>query len=283
MDRNSTPTIGRRTFLTAGGAALAASLAGCTARFPAGRLVHEAEERRSFPASDVATLSVTNTVGDVRVGAAATDRVEVRVLGRARDRADLEDIAVEMTLEGGALSVTASVPTRRVEDVDGTPRADVTVTFPAPGPSVASLRTRAGRVSLHDARGDATLHADVGAVDARRVDGYLTLRTGLGEVTATDVTGIDRAVTDMGAVAVDVRGIRRDADVGTDWGEAIVRVGDNLDLDLRAEANGAVDCDLPLTSRTGDGRLVAGRLNRGGHRLRVFSELGEVSVRRLDR
>jgi hypothetical protein len=102
-------------------------------------------------------------------------------------------------------------------------------------------------------------------------------------VTATDVTGIDRAVTDMGAVAVDVRGIRRDADVGTDWGEAIVRVGDNLDLDLRAEANGAVDCDLPLTSRTGDGRLVAGRLNRGGHRLRVFSELGEVSVRRLDR
>jgi hypothetical protein len=280
MDQN--PTIGRRTLLTAGGAVALAALAGCTARgLPFGVADYAEEERHSFPASEVATLAVDSAVGNVVVGTAATDRVEVTVVERAEERATLRDIVADAELVDGSLTVRTRTPARRLTSVDETPRVDVWVTFPAPGPVVESLTTRAGEVTLRDARGDATLHAGVGAVLAERVDGFLTLSSGLGRVEATDVTGIDRAVTDVGEVTVEVRDLRTDAEVGTEWGEATVAVHEDLDVDVLAEANGAVDCDLPLTSRTGGGRLVAGRLNRGGHRLRVYSELGEVSVRRL--
>lgn len=280
---DQTPTIDRRTFLTAGGATALTTLAGCAARgLPFGRAEYTEPTEQSFGASEVATLAVDNGVGDVVVESGTTDRVEVRVVARAEDQAALRDVDVSVTLDEGALHVRTTVPPRRVTEADGTPRADVRVTLPSPGPVVESLTTRAGAVTLRDARGDATLHADVGSVQAARVDGFLTLSSGVGRVEATDVTGIDRAVTGMGEVEVTVGALRGDTEIGTDWGRAVVSVAEGLDLDVVADASGSLDCDLPLAERRRQRGRLTGRLNDGGHRLHVFSEFGDVSVRRLD-
>lgn len=283
---DQTPTVGRRTLVTAGGAAALAALAGCTARaLPFGRQRISAEEVERFPVADVETLTVANDVGDVVVGVGDVDAVEVGVLKRANDRETLDRIGVETHLDDGALSVRTTYPDGYLRRAEDGPRTDVTVLFPAsgPGPTVESVTSVVGDVTVRDVRGDARLRSRVGAVLADRVDGYVHLRTEVGDVEATDCTGLDGASAGTGAVKVELLGIRGDTLVESGVGKVVVGVDPALDLHLRAEGV-AVDVDLPLADRSGGGGtgLVAGRLNGGGPLLRVRADLGDVDVTTLE-
>jgi hypothetical protein len=54
-----------------------------------------------------------------------------------------------------------------------------------------------------------------------------------------------------------------------------------LDLDVMAESDGGVDSDLPLTGVQSARGRFSGRRNAGGHRLHVFSDMGDVSLRTI--
>lgn len=62
-----------------------------------------------------------------------------------------------------------------------------------------------------------------------------------------------------------------------------VGVADDLDLDLVARVTGGLDSNLPLQDSRTVGSRPTGRLNSGGHRLRVYSDPGDVSLRSITR
>lgn len=279
---------GRRAFLGGAGAVALATLAGCLGRGVVGGLdtqrVSESTAS-SLPATEVRDVRVDNSVGDVSVRAVDTDTVDVAFLKRSRDgQRGLDAITTRTELrDDGVLVVSTAVPDHDWT-AESVPTVDVTVTLPTgpAAPTLSAVETVLGDIDVRDTRGDARLTTELGSIRAIRIEGFLTLRSEAGDIAVSDVTGIDGASTDLGRLTLDLLGMRGDVDVDTDLGEIDLRVADDLDLDLDA-AGSAVDSDLLLFDRrAGVGRL-SGRLNAGGRRLRVSSNLGSVSVRSLRR
>lgn len=273
-------TIPRRGALALGIGAFA-SLSGCLG-FDTTSEQSESVER-SFPAADVATLQVVNPVGDVTVVADTIKEVRVRVVKRVRgDGIGLDDVVVAMPLEDGELAIETVLPEPQSVRLE-TASATITVTVPAgeTGPEVRSLASYVGDVTLSGTHGDTVVQSDVGDLSASNVDGYLSLSTRVGTVTANDVTGLDRATTEVGDLKVDLLGLRGDVEAGTNVGDVVVGVRDDLLLDVLAETNGRVDSDLALSEEVADRNRLTGRQNGGGNRLHAYSDVGDVSLRAL--
>ncbi|OYR40571.1 hypothetical protein DJ82_07490 [Halorubrum sp. Ib24] len=218
------------------------------------------------------------------VRAVNTDEIGVRVLKRSVVGArGLEDITVRIGVESGVLTVETSLADEVTWFTRSSPGTDVSITVPqgTAGPIVSSAASRLGNVSLFDTRGDTIARTNLGDVTAARVDGYLTLESELGTILADDVTGLDRVRTELGQIKVEVAGLRTDVEIGTRMGDVVVGVAETLDLDVVAESDASVDSDLPLTGGRSERRRVTGRLNAGGSRLHVFSDVGEVSLRMM--
>ncbi|OYR47324.1 hypothetical protein [Halorubrum sp. Ea8] len=218
------------------------------------------------------------------VRAVNTDEIGVRVLKRSVVGArGLEDITVRIGVESGVLTVETSLADEVTWFTRSSPGTDVSITVPqgTAGPIVSSVASRLGNVSLFDTRGDTIARTNLGDVTAARVDGYLTLESELGTILADDVTGLDRVRTELGQIKVDLAGLRTDIEIGTQMGDVVVGIDETLDLDVVAESDASVDSDLPLTGGRSERRRVTGRLNAGGSRLHVFSDVGEVSLRMM--
>jgi hypothetical protein len=274
----------RRTFVGAGALAIVGSLAGCLARgFSRQDEVTEAVTKTFAPA-DVRELRVINAIGDVTVRALDTDGIDVRVLKRSVAGVQgLDDITVRIGVENGVLTVATNLADDTRWFTRSSPGTDVSITVPrgSTGPIVSSVGSQLGDVSLFDTRGDTVARTELGDVTAARVDGYLTLESELGTVLASDVRGLDRVHTELGEIKVDLLDLRTDIEIGTELGEVVVGVAETLDLDVMAESDGGVDSDLPLTGVQSARGRFSGRLNAGGHRLHVFSDMGDVSLRTI--
>ncbi|MEF8851335.1 MAG: hypothetical protein V5A44_05500 [Haloarculaceae archaeon] len=207
----------------------------------------------SFVAESVETVEVVNDIGDVIVAADDVEDVRVRVVERSTDgQAGLDDIDVTVSLDGGALRVETSIDGDAHWFTRSSPSTDVTVSVPADdtGPTVESITSELGDVTRLNTRGDTTVRANLGEVTANDVDGYLDLQSNLGRVLSSGSTGPRRAHSDLGEVKVEV------------WD---------------------VDSTLSLANvESSEGRL-AGQFNGGGPRLHVFSDLGDVALRALQR
>jgi hypothetical protein len=140
-----------------------------------------------------------------------------------------------------------------------------------------------GDITLLGTRGDTVVRTELGDIVASNVDGYLSLSSSLGTILASNITGLDAITTDLGAIKADLLGIRDDVEIVTELRDVTIGVADDLNLDILAETEGSVDSNLPVTdSRTADSHFT-GRLNDGGHQLRAFSDLGDVSLRSISR
>lgn len=280
-DRQS---LSRRAFVGTGALVAVGSLSGCLTRWPSQRGEVTETVTGTFAPTEVQELQVANAIGDVTVRAVDTDEIGVRVLKRSVAGArGLEDIAVRIAVESGVLTVETSLADDVTWFTRSSPGTDVSITVPqgTAGPIVSSVASRLGNVSLFDTRGDTIARTNLGDVTAARVDGYLTLESELGTILASDVAGLDRVRTELGRIKVDLAGLRTDIEIGTQMGDVVVGIADTLDLDVIAESNAGVDSDLPLTGvQSGRGRY-SGRLNAGGSRVHVFSDVGDVSLRTI--
>lgn len=278
--------LNRRTLLGAGALAAVGSLAGCLGReFSRGVEVSAAVER-TFDPAEVESVRISNTIGDVTVLATETDQVRARVLKRSTvGRRGLDDIAVAIGLDGGVLSVETRIADQASWFTRSSPSTDVTVTVPrgAAGPAITAIESALGDIDLVDTRGDTAVTTELGEVTATGVDGYLSLHSQLGTILASDVAGLDRVTTDLGEVKVDLLDLRGDVEIGTELGEVVVGVADDLDLDVMAESDGGLSSNLQLAELRSGGGQLSGRQNRGGHRVHVYSELGDVSLRSIRR
>ena len=280
-DRQS---VTRRAFVGAGSLAVVGSLAGCLGRgFARQDEVAEAVTETFTPA-DVRELRVANAIGDVTVRALDTDGINVRVLKRSvAGVRGLDDITVRIDVENGVLTVATSIDDDVRWFTRSSPGTDVSITVPrgSTGPVVSSVESQLGGISLFDTRGDTVARTALGDVTAARVDGYLTLESDLGTVLASDVGGLDRVHTNLGDIKVDLLGLRNDVEIGAELGKVVVGVAETLDLDVIAESNAGVDSDLPLTGVQSERGWFAGRLNAGGPRVHVFSDVGDISLRTI--
>lgn len=275
----------RRTFIGAGGLAVLGSLAGCVGIGLGDGARVTASVERTFAAPEIEDLQIDNVIGDVTVIGQGTGGVEVTVLKTARNQRGLDDIQLDIDVVDGVLTVEAALD-EGLFSIDGdSPTADIAVTVPAsgPGPVVSSVVAGIGDVVVMGTRGDATILTNIGDVTVADVEGYLSLSSELGSITATGVSGLDDVHSELGDVTVDVLSLRRDLSIGTNLGTVRVGVADDLDLEVLAETAGGLTSNLPLVDSRMLGARLTGRLNRGGHRLHAFSELGDVSLRSITR
>lgn len=276
----------RRTFIGAGTVATLGTLSGCLARGIFGTDEESTETvERSFPAPDVETVRVTNDIGNVTIAATGTGDVDVSVQKRARNGQDgLDGIEVDIALEDGALTVETAIENTNWFTQSG-PHTDVSITVPEEkhAPAIESVESDIGNVRLLGTRGDTTVRTKLGEVTASGVDGYLSLTSELGTILASDATGLRKVHTELGDVKADLMGLRDDVDISTELGSIVLGVADDLDLNVVVETTGTIDSNLPLTDGQTASHRLTGRQNEGGHRLHVVSELGEVSLRSIQR
>ncbi|WP_277556116.1 DUF4097 family beta strand repeat-containing protein [Halobaculum limi] len=285
MNKKQSPTLTRRTVLGLGATLATTSLAGCLGGFSVENQVSE-RSTASFDPATVSTIRVTNAIGDVTVEGAATDRIGVDVIKASGDgQVGLDRIVVKNIVEDGVLTVAT-----RINDSDRTRAIDresatISVRVPraATALTVASVESAVGDIRIGNTRGDTIVRGGVGDIDVQNVDGFLSVRSGVGDVRAVDVTGIDSITSEVGDVTVDLFGIRRGVDISTLAGDISVDVANDLDFDLVAETSSRIDSDLELTRRSGSSTRLAGRQNRGGHRLTVRSDVGRIAFRTVRR
>lgn len=265
----------RRRLLGLFTASVATGLAGCTAR--SGDVTREVVER-TFEPGDVATVSVTNDIGDVTVQARETDAVGVRVVKRSTAGDDgLADIDVSAEERGGSLAVTTAIADDAGWFSRSSPSTDTTVTVPAEaGPEITEIESNLGDVTLLGTTGDTRVRTRLGRVFARSVDGSPSLVSELGDVIARRTTGLGDVATRLGEVDVDLLAVRDRIEIRTELGDLSIAVGPDAAFDLVVESNGDIVSDLSLSNvQTGSNRL-AGEYNGGGPRVRVVTEVGDV-------
>ena len=280
----------RRTFLAGGAAAVGASLAGCLGRgFTVAQMSDEIATEtiaESFAASTIQTIQVQNAVGDITITGAETEAVDVEVRKRSsRGQSGLTDIDVSITRTNGVLSVETVIDKDATWFSTESPTTDVSITVPGgrAGPAITSVDSALGNVTLLDTRGDTVVRTNLGDVTASDVDGYLSLHSELGTILASNVTGLSQVHTRLGDLKVELHGLRDDVDIRTKLGKVVVGIATNLNFELLVEATTSIDSTLPLRDRqTGDDRLT-GRQNRGGYHVHVASDLGDVSLRSIQR
>lgn len=288
MTTNDSILLSRRRALTAGGALLAAFLAGCSGRmagFVGGGSVLTDSATSTHSVRGVDAIELEHEIGDVVVRGGDVDVVRLDVVKRStRGQAGLDEVAVVVTDDRGTLRVvTHDSRPARVAEIDATV-VDLTVTVPrgADAPAVSEVSTRVGDVDLRDTHGDVVVAATVGNLTVARVDGFCSLYTDIGNIEATDVAGVDTASADNGVIAVEVRDVRADTIIGSGLGDVDVWVAPDLEIDVRAESDVRVRSSLAVDASTESRRYLEGQLNGGGHRLHVFTGLGEVSLRALE-
>lgn len=285
MNEKQSSTLTRRTMLGLGATLAATSLAGCLGGFSVENRVSE-RSTASFDPTTVSTIRVANAVGDVTVEGTATDRIGVDVTKASGDgQAGLDRIVVDTEVEAGVLTVAA-----RIDGGDRTRATDresatISVRVPraATALTLASVESAVGDIRIANTRGDTVVRGGVGDINVQNVDGFVSVRSGIGDVRAVDVTGIDSITSEVGDVTVDLFGIRRGVDISTLAGDISVAVANDLDFDLVAETSSRIDSDLELTRGSASSTRLAGRQNRGGHRLTVRSDVGRIAFRTVRR
>jgi len=277
----------RRTFLGTSGLVALGSLSGCLGRSPFATDDGVTETvSDTFVVGEVDSIRVVNDIGDVTVRGTDADEVRARVVKRSTNgQAGLDDITARLALDGGVLTVESSIDEDARWFTRSSPSTDVTVTVPEgdAGPPIESVTSELGDVTLLNTRGDTTVQTDLGNVTADDVDGYLDLQSDLGEVLSSGSAGLRRAHSDLGEVTVEVWGVREDVEIGTELGDVAVGIANDLDVDVLAESVSGVSSNLGLTNVESSDDRLAGRLNDGGPRVHVFSELGDVALRTLQR
>jgi len=149
------------------------------------RVLEEVSEK-VYSVEPDANISIHNQDGAVQVYGSEVNEVQVQSLKKAYSRERLNQIAIDVSIQPGALSVTARVPHRpkwAFGDYSGT--VDCTITVPATA-TISALDLNAGEVFLDSMRGPKA-HARLGdgRIFARDCFTNLNLAINRGTLTLT--------------------------------------------------------------------------------------------------
>jgi hypothetical protein len=269
-----------------------------------------ASETHRYTVGASPTLSLDTFDGAIEVHAWDRGEIEVVVEKQAGDDAQLEQITVEQSQQGDAVTLRVRGPERRgssgvVIGVHYSPSARLRVAVPRT--TALDVRSGDGSITVEDISGTTSLRSDDGSIVATRVttdlrartdDGSIRVReaggkvdveTGDGSVTVNGALTHLRAKTGDGSVRVALEpGSRLEDDwlIETRDGTVEVRLPENIDADVDAvTSDGRVQSNYPglRVERSDDEearRELRATLGGGGRTLRIRTGDGSIRFER---
>jgi len=262
----------------------------------------------TFSVSGTPEIRVSNEDGRTEIRAHARAEVVVRAtkeVVRARDRAEAETLAAEVTIRvehrGNKVEVITERPKRHWTigrdasvlvhlDIQVPAKSNLDVTSEDGAVTVSGLDGRHrlsvedGDLEVLDSIGRFTIVTEDGDVRLVGVDGDVSITSEDGDVTLRGVVTRLSAETDDGSV--DVKLLPR-SEMGADWslraadGPIRIELPDDFsaELDIRVD-DGSIDVDPPVQVHSSSRGRMQSTLNGGGHTLKVRTDDGSVHVTR---
>lgn len=197
-----------------------------------------------FDASEFERLAIHASVGSVRIKAADTELIRVRIRIEPDNKwfSSFEEELDDVRLESAELASTLRLKIDLPSDVD---RDDIEehwdVTIPAQ--LETQVKIGVGMIEVSGTTGDVEAHAGVGEVDIDSLSGAVRAHTSVGDVRVTSKTrsaGDIKVDTDVGNAGLKVDGTRIEADRGWGPGSQVRLDGDGEDkFDITADVGNA--------------------------------------------
>jgi hypothetical protein len=265
-------------------------------------------EEKRFPLSGTPELQLGTFDGAIEVRSSDTNQVLVEIEKRGPTREAVEALVVESSQDGSRITLEVKQP--RKEHFTGfgfhmSASARLIVTVPRR--SNIRARTGDGAIRLDGVDGRLELRTGDGAIRVSGVSGELLLHTGDGAITVDGAEG--KLALETGDGGVNVEGKLSSVKMHTGDGSIVYRVepGARMDDDWEiSTGDGSVSLYLPssfsaeLDAHTGDGGIrndlgvedleragnrdrdrqaLRARLGDGGHRLRIQTGDGAISLK----
>lgn len=144
-------------------------------------------------------------------------------------------------------------------------------------------RTGAGNIEIGAVDGPVDVSSGSGNVRIEGANGIVEANTGAGNIEVRDVRGEVRANTGAGNIDVYItRQPQEDSRLNTGAGNVTVFLGDNIAVDVDAEASmGSAKTDFPLkVEGKWMSKSFAGSINGGGPNLSMRAGVGNVELRK---
>ena len=292
--------------LCGGVVAVACASAACVVSVDSqGQIVRE--EKR-FSLDGTPELQLGTFDGAIEVRSSDTNQVLIEIEKRGPTREAVDALVVESSQDGPRIKLEVKQP--RKENLSGfgfhmSASARLIVTVPRRSDIVA--RTGDGAIRLESVNGRLELRTGDGAIRVSGVTGELLLHTGDGAITVDGAEG--KLALETGDGGVNVEGKLSSVKMHTGDGSIVYRVepGSRMDDDWDiSTGDGSVSLYLPtnfsadLDAHTGDGGIrndlgvedlersgdrdrdrqtLRARLGGGGHRLRIQTGDGAISLK----
>jgi hypothetical protein len=265
-------------------------------------------EEKRFSLDGTPELQLGTFDGAIEVRSSDTNQVLIEIEKRGPTREAVEALVVESSQDGPRIKLEVKQP--RKENLTGfgfhmSASARLIVTVPRRSDIVA--RTGDGAIRLDSVNGRLELRTGDGAIRVSGVTGELLLHTGDGAITVDGAEG--KLALETGDGGVNVEGKLSSVKMHTGDGSIVYRVepGSRMDDDWDiSTGDGSVSLYLPtnfsadLDAHTGDGGIrndlgvedlersgdrdrdrqtLRARLGGGGHRLRIQTGDGAISLK----
>lgn len=291
----------------AGAALLALALSGCTVNVNTEGAT--ASETHQFKVGQAPTLTLDTFDGSIDVHSWDRPEIEVIVEKQAQDDSLLQQIVVEKSQDGDAVSLRVRGPADRGHNgiqigMVLSPGAKLRVALPRA--TALDLRSGDGSISVEDVAGTVAMRSDDGSLVGLRISGDVRARTDDGSIRMREMTGKVDVETLDGSVVVNGTvthlrvktgdgSVRIAAERGSaledDWsietrdGSVEVRLPEGLAALIDAvTSDGSIrssypGLDVPARSEDDerrDGRELKATLGAGGRTIRVRTADGSI-------
>ncbi len=260
------PQLLRRASGVAGVALLSVALGACDLAMSGFHEEARDTWNKTYPLGANGRFEIVNTNGSIKVEPSDGSQVEVRA----------ERIAHAATPEGAKellkkLEIREDVSADRVHLESKSPggfgfhgSVEVQYTVRLPANAAVDLRDTNGRIDVTGLTREIHVSTTNGQIEGKRLDGEV------------------RASTTNGGVSIQMQSVSQDIDVQTTNGAVSVQIPSSANADISARVtNGRIGVDGLSSLKADDEnsrRRFSGRLNGGGHQIRLQTTNGGISI-----
>jgi DUF4097 and DUF4098 domain-containing protein YvlB len=251
---------------------------------------------RTFDVSPGGTLIVDADSASVRVSAADTPRVSVRMTARGSEEA-LAGAKLDAFQKGADVTVVMKLREKGnwFGQMFGNREGHVQITVPKR--FAINVHTSGGNVELTGTEGAVTLNTSGGSITAKNVTGNVRARTSGGGILADTIRGdvdantsggdvrllhIDGKIsgrTSGGSVQCSLVGLNRGITATTSGGSIELTLPRSTAASLEATTSGGdISSELPVAGTRQDDGHLKGSINGGGNRIEARTSGGDISL-----
>ena len=247
--------------------------------------------RREIKFEPGGTIRLENAVGEIEIIGWDESRVEIRAVKKVRYEDDekrarslLEEMTIEIEVDGNEIGISSSFPSRFDLDVNhdgGFSLFDLLkLGQTASDMAGEGLNTSISYRIRVPRRMFLRVEQAVGEIDIRGIEGEVRVENSVGELELADIIGEINAETSVGEI--DIRRISGPAVVSARVGEINLGLSRDAAVDLKACCTlGDIDCGLKLTEARRQGFIIQGlrgKYNSGGPLIRLETNIGEINI-----